>query len=650
MSERGQSSWEDLNRGVLLAEFDRLRRRLRARDTVDGRPAEGNGEHKAPETTGNSALAALVRMFGLSPFERDVLLLCAGVELDSDIAERCAKLAGRSTRGSITFSLALAFLEGAHWSALSAGAPLRRYRLLAMEEDAGIATAPLHIEERVLDYMMGMGSLDARLERYLTLRPMADWMAEEHYRLATEVLGGIREGRVPESVLHLWGDDAAGREGVAALVAQRAGHRLFVLRHEDMPQPGAQTEEFLQLWARECRLLPAFLLLAWERDETSPQVKHVAERAAGGVVLTSREPVRLHRPMEAHEVNKPGALEQVRLWKEALGEWGNALAPQLNEVAAQFRMGAEQIGHVAESALKAMEADVAEADEEWVGKRIWNMCRMVARPRLEGLAQRIVPAARWDDLVLPEAQKETLRQLCSQARHRLLVNETWGFAARGRRGLGLSALFAGPSGTGKTMAAEVLANELKLDLFRVDLSAVVSKYIGETEKNLQRVFDGAEDGGAILLFDEADALFGKRAEVKDSHDRYANIEVGYLLQRMESFSGIAVLTTNVKSSLDKAFQRRLRFSVEFPFPDQTQREAIWAKVFPEKAPTEGLQTKRLATLNMSGGNIRNIAVNAAFLAAHAQEPVGMQHILTAAHQEALKVERPLAEMEVRGWV
>jgi SpoVK/Ycf46/Vps4 family AAA+-type ATPase len=266
------------------------------------------------------------------------------------------------------------------------------------------------------------------------------------------------------------------------------------------------------------------------------------------------------------------------------------------------------------------------------------------------MAERIIPRATWDDLVLPEQQLETLHQLVSQSRHRLTVYERWGFASKEGRGLGLCALFSGPSGTGKTLAAQVLASELKLDLYRIDLSAVVSKYIGETEKNLKQVFDAAECGGVILLFDEADALFGKRAEVKDSHDRYANIEVSYLLQRMESFQGLAILTTNFKASLDKAFQRRLRFTVEFPFPDATHRQAIWQRVFPAQTPTRALRQERLAALNVSGGNIRNIAMNAAFLAAASSEPVGMGHILKAAQMEAVKIERPIADKEVRGWV
>jgi SpoVK/Ycf46/Vps4 family AAA+-type ATPase len=243
-----------------------------------------------------------------------------------------------------------------------------------------------------------------------------------------------------------------------------------------------------------------------------------------------------------------------------------------------------------------------------------------------------------------------LRLLASQVRHRNKVYETWGFAAKGRRGLGVSALFSGESGTGKTMAAEVLARELGLDLFRIDLSAVVSKYIGETEKNLRRVFDAAEEGGVLLLFDEADALFGRRGEVKDSHDRYANIEVGYLLQRMEAYQGLAILTTNLKSTMDRSFQRRLRFNLNFPFPDASQREAIWKRIFPAPTPTKGLDARKLAQLNVTGGHIRNIALNAAFIAADAGGPVEMNHVFQAAKLEAQKIERPLSEAEVKGWL
>jgi SpoVK/Ycf46/Vps4 family AAA+-type ATPase len=273
-----------------------------------------------------------------------------------------------------------------------------------------------------------------------------------------------------------------------------------------------------------------------------------------------------------------------------------------------------------------------------------------SRSRLNGLAQRIESANGWEDLVLPDPQLQILRQIAAQVRNRFTVYESWGFAEKGNRGLGMSALFAGPSGTGKTLAAEVLANDLQLDLYRIDLSSVVSKYIGETEKNLRRVFDAAEDSGAILLFDEADALFGKRSEVRDSHDRYANVEISYLLQRMEAYRGLAILTTNMKSALDSAFQRRLRFVVHFPFPGQEHRQEIWRKIFPLATPVKGLDYVKLARLHVAGGHIRNIAVNAAFLAAEASEPVGMAHLLQAAHSEASKGEQPLSDAETRGWV
>jgi SpoVK/Ycf46/Vps4 family AAA+-type ATPase len=233
---------------------------------------------------------------------------------------------------------------------------------------------------------------------------------------------------------------------------------------------------------------------------------------------------------------------------------------------------------------------------------------------------------------------------------RTKVYESWGFAAKSKRGLGISALFTGASGTGKTLAAEVLGNELRLDVYQIDLSSVISKYIGETEKNLRRIFDAAEGCGAILLFDESDALFGKRSEVKDSHDRYANMEVSYLLQRIEAYQGLAILTTNLKDALDPAFVRRIRFIVQFPFPDANQRAQIWQRIFPKQTPIQNLDFKKLSQLNVAGGNIRNIALKAAFLAANASESVEMKHILQAARSEYAKLERPLTEGEIKGFL
>jgi SpoVK/Ycf46/Vps4 family AAA+-type ATPase len=290
-----------------------------------------------------------------------------------------------------------------------------------------------------------------------------------------------------------------------------------------------------------------------------------------------------------------------------------------------------------------------DADPEKLEKKLWRACCKYTRPQIDELAQRIGPMANWDEIVLPDVQKNMLREIAAQVRQRNKVYSEWGFAKKNLRGLGISALFTGESGTGKTMASEVLANELQLDLYRIDLSKVVNKYIGETEKNLKRIFDAAEDGGAILLFDEADALFGKRSEVKDSHDRYSNIEVSYLLQRMETYRGLAILTTNMKGALDKAFLRRIRFVVQFPFPDITQRAEIWSKVFPTDTPRIDLNIDHLARLNVAGGNIRNIALNAAFIAADEGNPVLMSHIFRAAKTEYDKLEKPLTNIEVKVW-
>ena len=322
----------------------------------------------------------------------------------------------------------------------------------------------------------------------------------------------------------------------------------------------------------------------------------------------------------------------------------------IDPLVAQFSLNAPTIAAVcAEAATSPTPTSTAS---------LWQLCRVQSRPQMDDLAERIEAIATWDDLVLPLPQKRILRAIAAQVKQRSQVYGQWGFGGQGSRGLGMSALFAGVSGTGKTMAAEVLARALALDLYRIDLSAVVSKYIGETEKNLRRVFDAAESGSVILLFDEADALFGKRSEVKDSHDRYANMEVSYLLQRMEAYQGLAILTTNLKDTLDTAFLRRLRFIIKFPFPDAAQRQEIWQRAFPKDTPVHELDLAKLARLNVAGGNIRNIALNAAFLAAaddrtggdQAGQRVMMKHLLEAAASEYAKLERPLTDAEVRGWV
>jgi hypothetical protein len=488
--------------------------------------------------------------------------------------------------------------------------------------------------------------VDTRLNTLIQARPLPEWIAAEHTLTATKAEGVFAAYAQYSPILHLCGDDPSGQEDAATLAAHNTGLQLFVVQAADLPPIGADLDQFSILWQREARLVPGALLIQAEPGGFNAPARRLAERLPGLVFLASREPVRLTRAFLRFDVNKPQPMEQKRLWQKALGPAVASFNGTLDHLSEQFRLSARMIF----STGSVMASRVTSSKDSVPPEDLWNACRSLARPKLEDLAQRLVPSAGWDDLVLPEPQKQVLRQLAGQVRHRMQVYETWGFSAKGRRGLGVSALFTGESGTGKTLAAEVLARELSLDLYRIDLSAVVSKYIGETEKNLKQVFDAAEEGGVLLLFDEADALFGKRSDVKDSHDRYANIEVGYLLQRIEAYEGLAILTTNLKSSLDKAFQRRLRFTVNFPFPDANQREAIWSRVFPANTPTAGLDSRKLAQLNVTGGNIRNIALNAAFLAAEATKSVEMGHLLQAARLEAQKIERPLSDAEIRGWV
>jgi hypothetical protein len=664
-----QFSWTEANQARLVAELERLRRKL---DTATPQPAHRSNEAplNVPQPQFResldppSAIDQITETFGLTIFERQILLLCAGIEMDSNIATQCSETLGfgRNDRsGTISFSLALALLDDPHWSALAPSAPLRRFHLIELESGHGLTSAPLRIDERILHYLAGVNELDPRLEPLLQTRRHTHWIAEEHIALAEEALHSLDILSPNAPVLHLCGDDPRGQEDIAAVIARHVGRHLFILPIENMADLSAASSrlghfetssgnlsesaaQFVPLWTRESAILPAVLLVQCGASALITAAKQIIERLPAPLILASRDPLILDRRLMRKIVDKPHPTSQKQLWAKALGPVGAKLNGHLDEIAEQFRLSAETIASVG-PLVAATADDSGTADPD----KLWTACRSLSRPRLEDLAQRIPPVAAWDDLILPENQKRTLRQLAAQSRHRMTVYESWGFAGKGRRGLGISALFAGASGTGKTLAAEVLAKELRLDLYRIDLSAVVSKYIGESEKNLRQVFDAAEEGGVLLLFDECDALFGKRSEAKDSHDRYANIEVSYLLQRMENFQGLAVLTTNFKSAMDKAFQRRLRFTVDFPFPGVPEREAIWQRVFPAQTPTSGLNSKRLAQLNMTGGNIRNIALNAAFLAAEEGEPIQMKHLLHATRQEAIKTERPLSENETRGW-
>jgi hypothetical protein len=651
-------SWTELNQRYLVAGLAEVRMALEHNAARQGNqeasgsmePVRGCSEDELARLPAPPALETLAKTFRLSPFERAIVLLCAGIELDASFAGLCAAAQGDAARAYPTFSLALAALPAPHWSALTPAAPLRRWRVIELVNQPGspLTLNPLRIDERILHFLTGIQYLDDRLVGLI--EPVStDELVPSHLTLARQIAHTWAGAHGQPPVIQLCGVDEATKRAIAATGCAEVGLHLHAVMAETVPANAGELEGFIRLWEREAALVSSALYVDIGAVDNADaravaQVSRLLERVNSPLLVSTREPWRpLRRGMHTLEVRKPTAAEQRKVWQDLLGGAAIGVNGHMNALVSQFNLGIPAIRASVQQAL------TSGADGEALAMELWDAGRSQARPRLEDLAQRIDPVATWDDLVLPDGEKSLLHEVAAHVAQRATVYETWGFAAVSSRGLGISALFAGASGTGKTMAAEVLANTLRLDLYRIDLSSVVSKYIGETEKNLRRVFDAAEDGGAILFFDEADALFGKRSEVKDSHDRYANVEISYLLQCMEQYRGLAVLATNMKGALDSAFLRRIRFVVNFPFPDAIQRAEIWQRIFPPRTPIEGLDIGKLARLNLAGGNIRNIALNAAFLAVDAGEPVRMTHILRAARSEYAKLEKPLTEFEIGRW-
>lgn len=677
MSEAHARQWQADNQRHLMAEVNRIRGIIEA--YARPRRADGAAEDPAPapappiappaapSPSPPSALERVVRRLGLTPFERDLLLLCAGVELDGACAAAVAEAHGASRRPEVTLSLALAALPGAHWSAITPAGPLRRWRLIEVGSGSHLTTSPLRIDEKMLHALAGISYLDDRLHGWIQPMPETANLPCSHRAVADAIARHWEDGE-PEVPL-LIADNPEHWGPIAIAAAAARGWRLFRLSAADVPDTLAEREFLARLWEREAALNGWALLLDTDAASTMPpnarrDAQALVNTTRAALVVGLREPWDAWgRPVRRWLVHAPALEEQRALWHAAVGPLAQALDGHLDRIAAHFRFSGPAIDTVARELHGTLRhptaagADAvpgtanagAQGDAETTARRAWDICRRNARLRLDDLAQRIESTATWEELVLPEGSRRALHEIVAQVRQRYRVYQTWAFGSRLGRGLGITALFAGASGTGKTLGSEVVANALGLDLYRIDLSAVVSKYIGETEKNLRRVFDAAEASGAVLLFDEADALFGKRTEVRDSHDRYANIEASYLLQRMETYQGLAILTTNLKNVLDPAFLRRIRFVVNFPFPDAAQREEIWRRVFPDPVPREGVDPGRLAQLNIAGGNIRNIALNAAFLAAEAGEPVRMRHLLAAARTEYAKLEKPLTETETTAW-
>ena len=605
------------------------------------------------------ALQTVCESFGLTSFERDLLLLCAGVELDASIARLCAAARGVSVQTPLTLSFAMAVLADAHWSALTPSSALRRWYLVELSAPDGLMHSALRISERVLHFLAGIDQFDARLQAVAERQRAPDVLPAPHVRVAERLasLWSEHDDAQPPPIVQLCDAQATPSCHIVAAACRSLGVAVLKLRAADIPHAPAERGTLARISERDCVLSGSALIVecldAQQNSAEEDAALAFASQVSTRIVLLAATPVSgMSRPVLRFDLDRATARERREFWHDALGE---EVATRLNggveRLAAHFDLDAPSIRAIVDAGDASIGAEVSGNARVEAGREaLWEGCRRQARASLAGLADRIEPVARWDDLVLPVGATELLREIAVHVRSHGRVFDDWGFSGKSSRGTGVCALFAGPSGTGKTMAAEVLANDLDLDLFRVDLSRVVSKYIGETEKNLARIFDAGEASGAILLFDEADALFGKRSDVKDSHDRYANIEVSYLLQRMECYrNGVAILTTNMKSALDQAFWRRLRFIVSFQFPDAALRAEIWRRVFPAGAPVADLDIRKLSRLNVAGGSIHNIAVNAAFRAADEGCAIGMQQLRWAARQEYAKANRLPSDAETGDW-
>jgi len=611
-------------------------------------------------------LHELGSLFSLSNFDTDVLLVCLLRELNLQHQLLYAYLQNDVTKKSPTVDLVLRLLCKSFEDRLRAKErfsqeePLIKHHMLRLCDEHFQSSTPLlgkslHIDERITSYLLGEDEIDARLLTFTHL-------LQSKLKLEDVILPDDTEDRLTQLVArfkgeplicHFQGSHGVGKRTTAEAVCHELGVRLLSTDVNSMLAADIPIELAVSLIFREGRLQNAALyfnnydvLLNEEREsrlandcviqelESYPQWVFLAGERTWQPkdVLHNKSLIYLEFPAPTYSARQ-------QLW-EKYCDHQSPLAPDVNftDLSGKFRLTGGQIGDAMATARSL--ALWRDPEKGLVTTHdLYSACRRQSSHRLNTLASKIHLRHSWDDIVLPRDQKEQLQEICSYVKHYHTVYGDWGFGQKLSRGNGLNVLFAGPSGTGKTMAAEIMANELGLDLYKIDLSAIVSKYIGETEKNLDRIFKEGQTSNAILFFDEADALFGKRSEVRDSHDRYANIEIAYLLQKMEEYDGVVILATNLRKNMDEAFARRMHFTIEFPIPEEGDRYRIWQSIFPGVAPlAKDIDLMFLARqFKITGGNIRNVALGAAFLAAENSGYITMEHLIRATKREYQKM-------------
>ncbi|WP_372631667.1 ATP-binding protein [Cohnella sp.] len=626
-------------------------------------------------------LSLLCARLRLTVWERRLVVLCLAAETSRKYEKWYAYFNDDITCKAPTPDFAYRFLcdsedEVSEARALLRGAGRVRDLLLEPEEPYGggggqvrpkLKTA-LRLDERTISYLLRSETLDGRLRGIVeayeprALEELPALLPDDPVMRSLQGLadgGASARGRAP--FVHLSGPSGGGKRLRFVHLAAARGQRLLVVRLRSLPEEADRAEAALARIVREAVLTGAGIVFREEHAiagtavayrealaaALNRYVRYAAMPLIGWTSHIRRQPSELPVPEEAGwiygEAGIPPASVREAFWQaEAMDVAGGYVPSTWRELADKYRFTPGQIGSAWRQALAlaaSRGAGLPERDE------IEAACRGQFRHRLAQLADRIAPARSWEDLVLADEPYSLIREACDRFLHRETVYERWGFGRKLPYGKGLSLLFAGPPGTGKTMAAEIIAGELGLELYRIDLSRIVSKYIGETEQRLSELFAEAENSGAILFFDEGDALFGKRTEVKDAHDKYANLEAAYLLQRIEAYDGVSILATNLLQNMDEALIRRMSFVVKFPFPDAAERERIFRVHLPPEAPVSpDVDLAFLAArLEVSGGYIKNIALAAAFLAAGSGKPIGMEHFIRAARQELQKMGKILVK-------
>ncbi|HEY6303630.1 MAG TPA: ATP-binding protein [Terriglobales bacterium] len=616
-------------------------------------------------------LAELERLFSLTRFEIDCLLICLAPELDSRYQRLYAYLQDDVTRKRPSVDLVLNLLcpsfrdKLAQRRCFMPGAPLLDGRLVFVTEDPAQGPTTLlgkylNVDERIIGYLLGSDDPDSHLIPHVRcITPEArleDLVLSAETKKRFSLLA--RRSHEDRTILYFQGPYGSGRKTAAEVLCRDSELGLLVVDTESLASSQSMNfETAVRLAGREALLQGDALywdgfefLLADEKKGLRKVLLAELRRCQNVAFLagtTAWEPAEELQGPTFVRVEFPCSTyaDRVHLWQAALpGDIASEV--DLSALANKFRFSGGQIRDAARSAWSSACWRDPEANQLTTAE-LYEACRLHSSRKLSSLGRKIKPHHTWKDIVLPEDRLQQLREICNSMKYRSLVFDQWGFDRKLSLGKGLNILFAGPSGTGKTMAADIMAGELGLDLYKIDLSTVVSKYIGETEKNLARIFAEAEASNAILFFDEADALFGKRSEVRDSHDRYANIEVNYLLQKMEEHEGVVILATNFRKNMDDAFVRRMHFTVEFAFPNESDRRRIWEQIWPKETPqSPDLDLDFMARrFEMPGGNIRNIATAAAFLAASDGGVVNMTHLLHGTRREYQKMGKVVRQGE-----